>query len=643
MKQEGQADSEGSFSISREKTHWKMAQYQLANRADYPIHVLATAVAGEASEFQLTRDSDSTFIAFDGKRFLEDDLLALSDPAVARDARLRELEIALSAASGHSTVRFAADGHELRRELQVVVGEVTLHELELSHEHQNTFLVETRLSEPDLKSFIERARFAPLKVTVDGQAINSNLDFGSARGVVRGVWQVKGPEPLATEPHKDCESRFYSCRESPRGPSLVLFLVEPRWSAYDPALLISHGVVVARESNFFDFPLITGAVTTSHLRRDLSNQGFVRNREYEEFQQWVQHEVDSFLCAFCKNPPPTRGVFDRVFKLAVGNRYRDRPVPADISTYLANKRGLTVTRDHGKLDEVVAEVAASGSQVYLERLDAALLFEVEKAVAAQDWEEARSWNKAHLYLRGRAGRSTGRNQDIERWFRFVVDCKVVVEWAQETMLNPSLRPSDRYRAALTLLAHESWSEYAGELDQINVSAAWKEPLQLFSLAPPQTSDPSWTLMRELFHGTVEGFLAEFHRTEKEMEPTRRAAWLELLARTRAGTLEWKEQVKLTALRSTSWVKTAGPVKREFYSELKRKKAGRLPPDWDSKFLSLPASHVLHLPIMVYQCWLLRASGAAWQKLLMARTLLIESLRSLSSECELGEELPPRPF
>jgi hypothetical protein len=646
MKQEGYPDSEGAFSLSGEKSHWKMAQYRLANRSDYPMHVLAAAVAGGASRFKLERDEQSTFFAFDGEHYFSEDFEALSDPALPRSARLAELEIALSAASGHSTVRFAAEGRNVRRELQVVVGEVTVHEIEISHEHKNTFLVETPIDDADLERFIEMARFAPLDLTVDGEKVNECLDFGAEGGLVRGVWEVKGAEPLSTGAYKPSETCFCSCRESTQGPSLLLCLVEPRWAGYEDVLLLSRGVVKASESKFFGFPMITGAVTTSHLQRDLSAQNVVQNQEYKDFLAWIQREVDRFLCAFSQNPPQTRGVFDRVFRLEIDTRYKNRPVPSEIMTYLANKRGLTVTRDEKQLDETVIEAKKSGSEVYLNRVDAALLFEVEKATASQEWEEARQWNQAHLYLRGRAGRPVERNQAIERWFRFIVDGKVAVEWAQETMLDISLRPADRYRAALLILPHESWEEYLSELDQINVSDSWKEPLLLFRKDMPQTKDPSWNLMRELFHGTVEGFLEAYHKAT-DMDPTRRAAWLELLAQTRAGNMEWKEQIKLTAVRSTSWVKTPGPVKRELYAELEAKKEAqkeaKRPPLQDPKFFSLPDTHALHLPVMVYQCWLLRQAGPAWQKLIVARTLLIESLRSLSSETELGEELPPRPF
>jgi hypothetical protein len=642
MKQDGQADSEGAFSLSGEQSHWKMAQYRLANRSDYAAHVLAAAVAGGASQFKIERDKESTILAFDGELYLQEDFETLSDPAQPRSSRLAELEIALSAASGDSTVRFGAQGQDVRRELQVIVGEVTVHEVATTHEHQNTFLVETPLDDEDLKRFLQRARFAPLDLTVDGKKVNRCLDFGIEKGLVRGVWEVKGSEPLATGSQKFDETRFYSCRESMKEPSLLLCLVEPRWSGYEDALLLSHGVVVAQEANFFSFPMITGAISTGHLRRDLSAQNLLRNQEYEDFLEWIRLEVDRFLCAFCQNPPRTRGVFDRVFRLEIDMRYKGGQVPAEILTYLDNKRGLSVTRDQEQLDQVALQAKKSGSEVYLDRLDAALLFEVGKAIAAQDWEEARGWNQAHLYLRGRAGRPVNRNQAIERWFRFIVDGKVAVEWAQETMLDMSLRPSDRYRAALLLLPHESWPEYLSELDQINVSDSWKEPLLLFADQTVETKDPSWNLTRELFHGKVEGFLDALHASE-EMEATRKAAWLELLARTRAGNMEWKDQIKLTAIRSTSWVKTASSVKREFYAQLEAKKEANRPPTHDPKFYGLPDSHELHLPVMVYQCWLLQTSAPAWQKLVVARTLLIESLRSLSSESELGEELPPRPF
>lgn len=642
MKQEGRTDSEGGFTLSSENSHWKMAQYCLANRGDYPAHVLAAAVAGGASQLTLEREDEATLISFDGAPISREDVLALSNSA-SGEGRLNELSIAISAAAGQTTVRLGARGEELRHELQVVVGEATVHEVPVGHEHLHTFLVEARLADQDLQRFIQRGRHAPLELTVEGQKQNQSLDFGLARGLVRGIWEVKGTEPLSTGPLRGSDTCFYAGRESAEGPSLLLCLVEPRWSGYPRALLMSHGVILAEETNFFGFPLITGAVTCNHLKRDLSAQNLVKNGEYDEFLRWVEREVDRFLAAFCQAAPKTRPVFDRVFRLELAGRYKTRKAPKEVQDYLDNTRGLQVTRDQTKLDEVVMQAKRSGSEVYLDRMDSAFLFEVEKAISEQSWDDARSWNEAHLYLRGRAGRPVARNQAIERWFRFIVDGKVAVEWAQETMLDMSLRPSDRYRSALLLLPHESWNEISSEVDQINVSESWKEPLRLLGEEGGLFEDPSWALMRELLYGTVETFLEVFHKVDDRLPDTVRACWLELLARTCAGSLPWSEQIKLTALRSTSWVKTASAVKKEYYGQLDSKKAASLPPQRDSIFYRLTKTHELHLPILVYQCWLLRPQGAAWQKLLLARTLLIESLRSLSSDSELGEELPPRPF
>ena len=642
MKQEGRSDSEGSFTLSSEKSHWKMAQYCLANRGDFPAHVLAAAVAGGASQLTLEREEQATLLSFDGAPLSREDVLALSN-ATGGEGRLNELSIAISAAAGQTTVRLGAIGRELRHELQVVVGEATVHEVPIGHENLHTFLVEARLSDEDLKRFVRRARHAPLELTVGGQSQNRPLDFGMARGLVRGLWEVKGTEPLSTGPLRGDDTCFYAGRQSGDGPSLLLCLVEPRWSGYPEALLLSNGVVLAEETNFFGFPLITGAVTTSHLKRDLSAQNLVNNAEYDEFLRWIEREVDRFLVAFCQAPPQTRPVFDRVFRLELANRFKARKSPKEVQDYLDNTRGLQITCDQTKLDQVVLQAKRSGSEVYLDRMDSAFLFEVEKAISGQSWDDVRSWNEAHLYLRARAGRRVARNQAIERWFRFIVDGKVAVEWAQETMLDMSWRPSDRYRSALLLLPHESWKEICSELDQINVSESWKEPLRLLGEEGGLFEDPSWALMRELLYGTVETFLEVFHKVDDRLPATVRACWLELLARTSAGSLPWSEQIKLTALRSTSWVKTASAVKKEFYSQIDSKKMASLPPPRDSGFFRLTRTHELHLPILVYQCWLLRPLGPAWQKMLLARTLLIESLRSLSSDSELGEELPPRPF
>ena len=642
MRGDGRSDSEGGFTLSSEDSHWKMAQYCLANRGDYPIHVLAAAVAGGASRLTLEREESATLLSFDGAAISREDILALST-AAAGAGRLGELNIAISAAAGQSTVRLGARGEELRHELQVVVGEATVHEVPVGHEHLHTFLVESPLSDQDLQSFVTRGRHAPLELIVDGQTRNRPLDFGMSRQLVRGLWEVKGAEPLSTGPLKGEDGCFYGGRESANGPSLLLCLVEPRWSSYPEALLMSNGVVLAEEENFFRFSLITGAVTTGHLKRDLSAQNLVKNAAYESFLQWLEREVDRFLSAFCQAPPRTRPVFDRVFRLQLASRYRARRAPKEVQDYLDNTRGLEVSRDKSKLDEIVLQCKRSGSDVYLERMENALLVEMEKVISEQNWEEARKWNEAHLYLRGRAGREVGRNQAIERWFRFIIDGKVAVEWAQETMLDMSLRPSDRYRSALLLLPHESWSDISSEIDQINVSDSWKEPLRLLGEEGGLFEDPNWALLRELIYGSVESFLEIFQKVEGQLSPTGRACWLELLARARSGNLPWSEQIKLTALRSTSWVKTPSSVKKEFYAQLEARKLYSLPPPKDSGFFRLTGTHELHLPILAYQCWLLHPLGAAWQKLVLARTLLIESLRSLSSDTELGEELPPRPF
>ncbi|MFA5507219.1 MAG: hypothetical protein WC314_10210 [Vulcanimicrobiota bacterium] len=641
MKQEGQPESEGGFTLSAEGSHWKMAQYCLANRGDYPAHVLAAAVAGGASKFSLEREARATLLSFDGAPISREDLLALS--GAGGRGRLHELSIALSAAAGQSTVRVGGQGVQTRHELQVVVGEATVHEIPVGHQDRHTFLVEAPLSDRDLQRFLQWSRHAPLELWVDGVKENRALEFGASQGLTRGVWEVKGPEPLATGPLSGDATCFYACREAPEGPSLLLCLVEPRWSGYPEVLLLSNGVVLASEANFFEFLMLTGAVTTSHLKRDLSSRNLIKDEAYEVFLHWLQREVDRFLCAFAEKPPETRGIFDRVFKLELGNRYKAGRFPKSISEFLDTARGLEVTQDKEKLDDAVLRARKTGSEVYLDRLDTALLFEVEKRIAQQDWKGAGNWNQAHLYLRGRAGRSVERNQAIDRWFKFITEGQVSVAWAQESMLDIALHPSDRYRSALMLLPHESWKDMAGEVDQINVSDSWKEPLRLLGQEGGLFNDPSWALMRELLYGSVESFIEVFNRIGEEMSPTRKACFLELVARALSGNLPWSEQIKLTALRSTSWVKTPSTLKKEFFAQLDQKKKTSIPPPRDSHFFRMPASHELHLPILVYQCWLLRGLGAGWQKLVLARTLLIESLRSLNSETELGEELPPRPF
>ena len=110
MRARGDFDSEGHFTISKEKSTWKLAQYRLANPGKFPLFALASAVEGGARNFKLRVGSGQTRLEFDGKPFSHEEFVALrgSSLEAGQSKRLHNINIAVSAAAGFGNFKFVS-------------------------------------------------------------------------------------------------------------------------------------------------------------------------------------------------------------------------------------------------------------------------------------------------------------------------------------------------------------------------------------------------------------------------------------------------------------------------------------------------------------------------------------------------------
>lgn len=641
LRDNGSPDSQGEFTLSPEKAHWKLSEYRLANRHEYPAHLLACAVAGGASYFHLKIGLNTTVITFDGAPFTVHQLNSLGSHRSGRllDRRLAELEVALSAASAHGVVRFDCHQGEVCRQIQLLSGEAVLTETPYTGESGHTFLVETRLDTKYVTLFQELCRFAPLSLTIDDRRCDQPLDFGAANNLVRGVWYCQGTERLAVKELAAQPQTFVRVKKHSGEGSLLLCLLEPRWAGYPETLLLSDGVVVATERDFFDFPMLVAAVTVSHLKKDLTAQGLVKDRTFEELRVFLEKEIDHFLAAFCHQPPDTRGVFQRCFRQSLVNRYEAREAPDSVKLYLTRTKSLGPTVEPDRLLALTGPKTSPVQNRASLQMSKALLLEAQRAWLKEDWDKVAEWNEANNFLRKRAAPVTPNFDEVPSFLAYARRFEVDPEKARSVMLNTLADRGTRFRTLLTLWPESKQEDWSKTLDLLGLSDPWRAPLGLFSDRPLDA--PVWELARCILteSGPYQA-LAAFESCT-EFSALERAIWLDLIAKTLARNATWTDQVRLTALRSTSWVGLSPALRREFLHLLEYKEKARRPPTIDSRFFRLPERDEFRLPVALYQGWLVRPLEEPWSQRILARYLLIQSFRMMSGSVDL--ELPPDPL
>lgn len=338
--QRGHQDSSGVFTVAVEKASWKLAAYRLGDPSHYPVHLVACAVAGGATEFTVRRDEKlkiDTF-RFNSAPFTQGDLELLSLPLLGErvPARMRELGIALNCVAGQPQARFLSFTKRSGLEVAVSDGKVTVNEVESVGEVGQVVLVSYRRRPlPPLEDFLHRCRFAPLDLIVDGKRRRESIELGLFDKMIYGHYHVEGPEPLmARASHLANESFFKFHSRSPSERSLALALTWPAEASRHGWTYLANGVAFEARSPPVSFPFLCGAVVTTDLKKDISQSGFLRDEAYSQMVRDVEKATNDFLTKYCESPTDMSPNHLELFRQELLSWFGSRELPLEVGHFL---------------------------------------------------------------------------------------------------------------------------------------------------------------------------------------------------------------------------------------------------------------------------------------------------------------------
>ena len=373
----GEHDSSGIFTMSVDRASWKLAQFQLASLSLFPVHLAACAVASRATVFRTTFKGRSARFYFNGGVFSVSELELLSQPLLANNvpARIRELGIAISAASGSSQVKFfsVAKGRGLK--LTVDSGEVVLEEFAANDlEEGQVLLVEDCPRNFNLTKLKERCHLAPLDLTINGERHRTMLDFGMSNGALYAMHRQQGRNELMVRSAR-LASYEVAHREvkAPENRSFCVGLTEPETADETGWVFLCNGVTYKPRKDPFGLSLICGAVDCSDLEKDLSQSSLLANDEYQamldEVRRGIRQLIEDNLQALRSLPDTLR----EGFLVELIDFYQDQPAPP-------------------ALRELASQSSSGPSKALVERAS-------KKALETGDWQELEAIrNSIHRHI-----------------------------------------------------------------------------------------------------------------------------------------------------------------------------------------------------------------------------------------------------
>ena len=352
---QGQQDSRGAFTVSMEKATWKLSQFRLADRSLFLLHLLACAVANEANVFRANTSLTSKKLSFyfDGHPFSAADLSLLSQPVMdgRRPQRLRELAIALSAASADTDLEFVTLSETSGLRLSFSEGEAKMEEFHSDDLEPGHHLLLKRWSLPKpLEPLKSRGLYAPLDIQLNGKRKSKRFDFGGSQRMLFSLYQRHGTTAIPVQQPNDETPRFEITGENK--PSFCLALTWPTIAQAEGWSVLSNGVQYPLTDPPFQFPFLCGVMEGSHLQKDISLGGFVQNDDYLALLEEVRSGIDDLFHRYFARPGDMSDNFREQMALELSIWYTDRPIPSGVKAFLVN------LENHDSNSGVLARIAA---------------------------------------------------------------------------------------------------------------------------------------------------------------------------------------------------------------------------------------------------------------------------------------------
>lgn len=352
---DGSLESSGVFTLNLDKAGEKLAEYRLHNPGLFVLNLVAAAVMGKATRFDVETNENITSFKFEPKVEIVaeqmDRLFAhILEPSAP--AHVRELALAVHGARslpGQPVITLAISNTQLSQDL---VLEEQGHELKQMPPRPPGVVLELRYaklggwsrlfarkggrSEAILQHLYHFCRYAPLTLSNNGQAQGTRLTAGIYESAVFAWRSLTGEQTLNVVSAERRHDLFISRKQqSPVASSMVITLVNPTQSREAGVLIISRGVTFHRPPRVLDFPLARAVITADHLEKNLSQSDLVEGEEYEALMQVVREQVDELVLEVCSNPPlKWTAATAQCFLKALAGKYPDNDsAPLQVKTF----------------------------------------------------------------------------------------------------------------------------------------------------------------------------------------------------------------------------------------------------------------------------------------------------------------------
>lgn len=310
LRRQGSLDSEGTFTLAREKAQDKLRQFQLADPGLYVVQLVATAVAGGASWFLATTSRSRCSFQFDGRPWTKPEIVGLFDSWLETGKvfeGLPELAIGLQAARALGPDEILVESEGVRatiRESQMTVEEIP------PLASANRIVVEKGFSLPglagrhnELRHLLAVCRHAPLHLTVDGQELSQpfrlNPRLQCAAWCEIRPWQNNIELPVQAPDADHC--KITRMQWDLPAAAVVALVPGAAWSR-PGVTFVCQGISYGRPGQILGLEEAAALVVAPALRKNLSRSDIVENRDYEVLRTQLHEILLDLVHEVCADP-----------------------------------------------------------------------------------------------------------------------------------------------------------------------------------------------------------------------------------------------------------------------------------------------------------------------------------------------------
>ena len=646
VREDGEHDSEGVFTLALDKAKAKLAAFRLADPRKFPQFLVSCATLSGAQKFvaeeKLRLNAGICRYTFDGEPILKDELMMLSTSVTGAELsrRLKALGVVLDTLGAFTEVRFSSGDGGTAVAVRVSGGEMHFYEIANGQRRGSTLEVTCLDSSFSPSGWTDGCRYSSMTIELNEQIVTRSFNLGVTSRNLFGVYHLVGSDSLRVRPPSVRRTDLFNHREKGSGyRTLVLGLATESHSRETEFQVVVDGVTRRMPSALEGFPLLCGIVTDSRLNYDLSGQGLLIDEAHEELTSFLTASIDDFLLKFCADEVDVPDDVRADFLRALSQRYpsgSERPVV--IAEYLSRFYSNGTPRKDVVNQATVRRIPAPRSS---------------HRRAATFAREAGSPNDVlmHLlaertYLRSQKTRCA-ETEELIRCFQFLQGDSSSRFWAEDILPDESASQGSRFRALLMHLEKFSTEQTLEWLEKLEIPNSWSVWIEFELAIQDKTkdrklagSDIALQILPYILEWEVEGANEGFSQIKalknRFYEPGDYKLWLDFLWRCYRGRMSLLRAERLRLALTFLWpTQTEIPgftrdrpyPGEEVLNELVHERID------DDNFV-IDLLFTLHA---------LRSERHGDAKRFLARVLLQGSLQELYRPLKAHQELPREPF